>query len=116
MWDIIRLLHKNTDMYRNSVYRKGEHLPILHLKCIINIFTVYKGVPKLQGPPGYLKNSKTESFPLLSCYAAISGNFSQTLLENLSVTAARAKKPKKKTGGCVITQKSEVFIHFAAEA
>ena len=41
------------------MYPKVGHLHILHLKYIINVCTVYKGVPKLQETPGYLKSCKS---------------------------------------------------------
>ena len=56
------------------MYCKVVHLHILHLKYIVHVCTVYKGVPKLKETSGCLKNCKTENCPLLSCYAATSGN------------------------------------------
>jgi len=53
-------------MYRNVMYHKVVHLNILHLKYIVHVCTVYKGVPKLQEAPGYLKNCKTENWELPS--------------------------------------------------
>jgi len=62
----------------------------------------------------YINISDTENCALLGCYA-VSSNFLPTFRNNLSVPSSRVKIPNFLTRR-VMTQKSAVFIWFAARA